>query len=407
MPPTVTDAIPTLQLKRHEERRLRAGHLWVFSNEIDVAVTPLKSFSPGQMARVVSSRGEFLGFGYVNPAALIAARVVSRHEREPVSPSLLRDRLAAAAELRAALDRGTFGRWVYGESDRLPGLVLDRFDDVVVGQIGTLGMEQWKDSIAAAVKATPGVSALVWKHDSGVRTLEGLPQSVELAFGAMPRELLVREPLAADRMIEYRVPFEIAQKTGWFYDQTDNRLRFSQLVRPGARVLDVCAYAGAWAVTALASGAQSAICIDTSKVALQAASANAERNGFKLDTRAGDAFDVLQELAAARERFDVVVIDPPAFIKRKKDLPQGEAAYRKLNQLAMRLLNDGGLLVSCSCSWHMPEESLLHAIQAGARHLDRFAQVIGVGGQSADHPIHPAIPETRYLKVFFARIKQE
>jgi 23S rRNA (cytosine1962-C5)-methyltransferase len=403
----VTEALPTLQLKRHEERRLRAGHLWVFSNEIDVGATPLKSFLPGQMARVVSSRGEFLGYGYVNSAALIAARIVSRLEREPVTPALLRARLHAAAELRVAHRRAQFGRWVYGESDRLPGLVLDRYGEVVVGQIGTLGMEQLKDSVAAAVRATPGVSTLVWKHDSGVRTLEQLPQSVELAFGTMPAALEVRELLAADRSLNFRVPFEVAQKTGWFYDQTDNRARLASLVRPGARVLDVCCYTGGWAVAALAAGATEAVGVDTSKVALQAASANAERNGFKLDTRAGDAFDVLQEMGTARERFDVVIVDPPAFIKRKKDLPQGEAAYRKLNQLAMRLLNDGGLLVSCSCSWHMPETALLQAIQAGARHLDRFAQVVAVGGQSADHPIHPAIPETRYLKAFIARITQE
>ena len=404
---TVTEALPTLQLKRHEERRLRAGHLWVFSNEIDVVATPLKTFAPGAIARVLSSKGEFLGYGYVNPGTLIAIRIVSRHEREPVSAALLRSRLAAAAELRSFLGRGLFHRWVYGESDRLPGLVLDRFGDVVVGQIATLGMEQLKDAISAAVRATPGVSTLVWKNDSGARDLEQLPESVELAFGSLPAELTIEEAVAPSKLLRYRVPLAQAQKTGWFYDQTDNRARVSAFIRPGARVLDVCSYAGAWGLTAMAAGAGSALCVDSSQAALDTAEANGRLNGLALSVCKGDAFDVLQDLAANKERFDVVVVDPPAFIKRKKDLPQGEAAYRKLNQLAMRLLTDGGLLVSCSCSWHLPADALLGAIQTGARHLDRLVQVIAVGGQSADHPIHPAIPETRYLKAFFARVTQE
>ena len=404
---TVTEARPTLQLKRHEERRLRAGHLWVFSNEIDVVATPLKSFPPGAIARVLSSKGEFLCYGYVNPGTLIAIRMVSRHEREPVNATLLRSRLAAAAELRNFLGRGLFHRWVYGESDRLPGLVLDRFGDVVVGQIATLGMEQLKDAISAAVRATPGVSTLVWKNDSGARDLEQLPEYVELAFGSLPAELTIEEAVAPAKLLRCRVPLAQAQKTGWFYDQTDNRARLAAFIRPGARVLDVCSYAGAWGLTALAAGAGSALCVDSSQAALDTAEANGRLNGLALSVRKGDAFDVLQDLAANKERFDVVVVDPPAFIKRKKDLPQGEAAYRKLNQLAMRLLTDGGLLVSCSCSWHLPPDALLGAIQTGARHLDRLVQVIAVGGQSADHPIHPAIPETRYLKAFFARVTQE
>lgn len=404
---TVTEALPTLQLKRHEERRLRAGHLWVFSNEIDVVATPLKTFAPGAIARVLSSKGEFLGYGYVNPGTLIAIRIVSRHEREPVNAALLRSRLAAAAELRSFLGRGLFHRWVYGESDRLPGLVLDRFGDVVVGQIATLGMELLKDAISTAVRAAPGVSTLVWKNDSGARDLEQLPESVELAFGSLPAELTVEETVAPSKLLRYRVPLAQAQKTGWFYDQTDNRARLAAFIRPGARVLDVCSYAGAWGLTAMAAGAGSALCVDSSQAALDTAEANGRLNGLALSVRKGDAFDVLQDLAANKERFDVVVVDPPAFIKRKKDLPQGEAAYRKLNQLAMRLLTDGGLLVSCSCSWHLPADALLGAIQTGARHLDRLVQVIAVGGQSADHPIHPAIPETRYLKAFFARVTQE
>ena len=195
-----------------------------------------------------------------------------------------------------------------------------------------------------------------------------------------------------------------AQKTGWFYDQTANRARLARYVSPGARVLDVCSYAGAWAMTALAHGAASAMCVDSSQAALECAQANAQANGHALEVMHEDAFDALKSLAQRGERFDVVILDPPAFIKRKKDIPQGQAAYRKLNQLALGVLAAEGLLVSCSCSYHLSQEDLAAAIQAAARHAGRFVQMLELAGQSPDHPVHPAIPETRYLKAFFCRV---
>ena len=178
----------------------------------------------------------------------------------------------------------------------------------------------------------------------------------------------------------------------------------TRYVSAGARVLDVCCYAGAWAITALRHAAGSACCVDSSQTALAFAQANAERNGAAVELLHADAFDALKLLAARGRQFDLVVLDPPAFIKRKKDIPQGQAAYRKLNQLALELLADEGLLVSCSCSYHLAADELLGAIQSAARHAARFVQVLEAGGQSADHPLHPAIPETRYLKAFFCRV---
>jgi 23S rRNA (cytosine1962-C5)-methyltransferase len=204
--------------------------------------------------------------------------------------------------------------------------------------------------------------------------------------------------------LTFAVPLGGAQKTGWFYDQTANRQRLGRYVSPGARVLDVCSYAGAWCVAALKSGAGSALAVDSSQGALEAAQANAAANGVQVETLRADAFDALKLLAGQGRRFDVVILDPPAFIKRKKDIAQGQAAYRKLNQLALALLADGGTLVSCSCSYHLASADLLHAIQAAARHEGRFVQVLESGGQSPDHPVHPAIPETRYLKAFFCRV---
>jgi 23S rRNA (cytosine1962-C5)-methyltransferase len=263
-------------------------------------------------------------------------------------------------------------------------------------------MEALKEEVSEAVRRTLAPRALYWKNDTAARELEHLPQLAESAFGEAPGELEIEEA-----GLSYRVPLAAGQKTGWFYDQAANRQRLARYVLSGARVLDVCAYGGAWALAALTQGAASARCLDASQRALEVARANAERNGRRLETLHADAFDGLKALAAASERFDIVILDPPAFIKRKKDIPQGQAAYRKLNQLALGVLADGGLLVSCSCSYHLAPEELLNAIQTAARHARRFVQVLEAGGQSPDHPVHPAIPETRYLKAFFCRVSAE
>jgi 23S rRNA (cytosine1962-C5)-methyltransferase len=392
----VTPAV--LRLKRGEERRLAAGHLWVFSNEVDTASTPLPALAPGALAQLRSHRDAFLAYAYVNPHALICARILSHDAAHPVNGSLLVQRLQAALALRLQLGEARYCRWVFGESDLLPGLVLDRYGDLVVGQLATAGMEALKDEIEAAVRTVANPAALFWKNDSGARDLEHLPQVNEAAFGDVPAEVEVHEGA-----LQFSAPLAEGQKTGWFYDQSANRARLARYVARGARVLDVCSYVGAWAVTALQQGAKEACCVDSSQLALDFAQRNAQRNGYSIESLRQDAFDALRALAAQGRQFDVVILDPPAFIKRKKDIPQGQAAYRKLNQLALALLADGGYLVSCSCSYHLAPAELVQAIQGAARHSGRFVQLLEAGGQSADHPIHPAIPETRYLKAYFCR----
>ncbi len=401
------ESLPLLKLRHGEDRRLRSGHLWVFSNEVDIRATPLTSFEPGALARVVSDRDHFLGYAYVNPATLIAARIVSRSLAQPVGPALFDERLRRALALRERLFAQPYFRWVYGESDGLPGLVLDRFGDVVVGQIATLGMQRLKPEIEASVRRVLAPAVLFWKNDTGARTLESLPSALELAWGEAPAELQIVESRADGLTIPYRASFSGGQKTGWFFDQSANRAALARYVAPGARVLDVCSYAGAWAIAALQAGAASATCVDASQGALDQAQVNARLNGVELASLRGDAFEALAALADAGERFDVVIVDPPAFIKRRKEFPQGVAAYRKLNQLALRLIERDGILVSCSCSWHLGSDDLLGAIQGAARHVDRFVQLLQAGGQSPDHPVHPAIPETRYLKTFFCRVARE
>ena len=394
--------MPALRLKRGEDRRLRAGHLWIFSNEVDNDATPLLSLPVGAVVRVLSEREQFLGYAYVNPHALICARILSRSPVHPPDRSLLVHRLRVALALRERLYSAPYYRWVFGESDGLPGLVLDRYGEVVVGQIATAGMEALRPEVEAAVASVAAPDVLLWKNDGASRELEQLPRQLLTPIGRVPEALTVLEG-----NLRFSVPFGSAQKTGWFYDQTGNREQWRRLVSPGARVLDVCSYAGAWAISALTRGAREALCVDSSENALAVARRNAAANGVSLATERGDAFEVLDELVRRGERFDAIVLDPPAFIKRKKDIARGQAAYRKLNQVAMRLLERDALLVSCSCSYHLGAEELLTLIQAAARHSGRFVQVLYSGGQSPDHPVHPAILETRYLKAYFCRVTRE
>ena len=399
MTESAVSALPVLRLKRNEDKRLRAGHLWVFSNEVDNEAQALTSFVPGGIARVHNSRDQFVGYACVNPHALICARLLSRDESLPIGPALFERRLRSALSLRQRLYEHTSYRLVFGESDGLPGLVLDRYGDVVVGQIATLGMELLRGELEAAIHAVVAPRVLVWKNDSSARDLEKLPRTVESTVPGMPSHVEVIE-----EGLHLQAPLLEGQKTGWFYDQAANREHLRRYLPRGARVLDVCSYVGAWALTALRQGAASAACVDASQAALDWAQRNAAANGLELQTHKGDAFDVLAALGEQGARFDVVIVDPPAFIKRKKDLPQGEAAYRRLNQLAMRLLSDDALLVSCSCSYHLPQDALPAIVQAAASHSGRTAQILEFGGQSPDHPVHPAIPETRYLKTVFCRV---
>lgn len=391
-------ALPPLVLKRDEERRLQAGHLWIFSNEVDVVKSPLTAFEPGAHVEVHSSQGRFLGYAYVNPKTLISARLLSRDPDHPPGKSLLVHRLNVALALRRRFFDAPYYRMAFGEGDLLPGLVVDRYGDVLVAQLSTAGMEAMKAGIQEALVKVAAPRALLWKNDSPIRELEGLPRYVETAFGEVPGTVEVPEG-----GVRFQLPLATGQKTGWYYDQTANRALFTRYCRD-ARVLDVFSYAGGFALQAKRAGAATVTCVDSSEAALAAAAATADANGLEAELLEGDAFETLEALAGQRRRFDAVVVDPPAFIKRKKDHPKGLAAYRRINQLAMQLLERDGLLMACSCSYHLAPGELVDAVQRAARHLDRFAQLVAVGAQSADHPVHPAIDETRYLRAFLFRV---
>ena len=387
-------------LKKGEERRLRSGHCWIYSNEIDTKLTPLKEFQQGEQAAILDHQQKLLGFGYVNPHSLICARLVSRDPEHPLSESLLVHRLKIALGLRERLYPEPYYRMVFGESDGLPGLVVDRYGDHAVIQITTAGMEAMRDLVVAAVNKVLKPKGILLRNDSSIRELEGLERYVEVAAGKIPDEVELIEGES-----RFRTSLTEGQKTGWFYDQAANRSRLQPYVK-GKRVLDVFSYLGGWGIRSVAGGAASALCVDASEHALNGVTANAELNGVadKVSTQRGDAFEVLKGLKEANERFDVVLVDPPAFIKRRKDQKEGEIAYRRINQAAMQLLSRDGLLVSSSCSHHMSGGGLLKLVNQAGRHIDRSLQLLETGAQGPDHPIHPAIPETAYLKSFYLRV---
>jgi 23S rRNA (cytosine1962-C5)-methyltransferase len=393
-------ALAPLRLSKNEDRRLRAGHVWVFSNEVDTRATPLNQFEPGQPVVIEDANGSAIGTGYVNPHALICARLVSRDPDHVLSQSLLVHRFNIALSLRERLYDTPYYRLAFGDSDGLPGLVVDRYGDVLVAQITTAGMERVKDEIAGALQKSLKPKALLFRNDTSMRELEGLPSYVETAVGEVPERVTLEE----NGVRFEALPIE-GQKTGWFYDQRPNRTRLRAYVR-GARVLDLFSYLGGWGVQAAAAGAESVMCIDSSAKAIEGIQRNAALNNVtdRITTLKDDVFEALRNLRAERQRFDVVVLDPPAFIKRKKDIKEGTLAYQRINQMAMQVLAKDGVLVSCSCSYHLTRDALLSTVLKASRHIDRFMQVTEEGHQGPDHPVHPAIAETAYLKAFFARV---
>nr|BAL57256.1 hypothetical conserved protein [uncultured Gammaproteobacteria bacterium] len=391
--------LPRLRLKKREDRRLRQGHLWVFSNEIDTQATPLKAFAPGDLAALEDSSGRFIGTAYVNPNALICARLLSRDRDEAIDLNFWRTRLAAALAWRERLFPTPYYRLVHSEGDWLPGLVIDRFDPVCVVQANTAGIERRLDEILSALSDLIRPKAIVLRNDSPSRALEGLPAQVEVQ-GELPEVVCAEE-----NGLLFRIDPLKGQKTGWFYDQRPNRALAASLAR-GLSVLDLFCYTGAWAVQAAVAGAKRVIAVDSSASALALAQENAKRHQVadKIQFVQAEVLDFLKQARQTGERFGLIVCDPPAFIKRRKDIAQGIRGYGHLNRLALACLERPGILVSCSCSYHLPAAQLqrliAHAAQRTASKIALFAQ----GHQGPDHPIHPAIPETEYLKAQFYRV---
>ncbi|MAY71454.1 class I SAM-dependent rRNA methyltransferase [Halomonas litopenaei] len=389
-----------LRLKKNADRRLKSGHLWLYSNEIDIAETPLKGLEVGEQVIVEAANGKPMGLAYVNPNSLICARIVSRDPSMRLDRSLLVHRLNQALALRQSLFDKPFYRLVHGEADLLPGLVIDRYAEVLVVQLNTAGMEAVKDELLDALDKVLSPACVVLRNDTSGRRQEGLSEVVEVVKGELPEQVLLEE-----NGVQFAAPVLDGQKTGWFYDHRINRAWLNQRVA-GKRVLDLFSYVGGWGVQAAAHGASEVLCVDASESALDRVAENAALNGQheRVAVGHGDAFEALAALKADGEKFDVIVLDPPAFIKRRKDIANGERAYARLNRDAMRLLGRDGLLLSASCSMHLAQDRLIDVVRGAVRHQDRQGQILFQGHQGPDHPVHPAIPETAYLKALGVRV---
>jgi 23S rRNA (cytosine1962-C5)-methyltransferase len=380
-----------LRLHPGRERRILQGHRWVFSNEI---ADPVHDFEPGSWVEVFTAKGLSIGTGYINPASLIAVRLVCPPGKKP-DENFFRQALLDAVGFRQSIYPGAEScRLVFGESDRLPGLVVDRYGDVLVYQAATLGMAGVEELMRQLLIELFRPAALVFRNDSPSRALENLPLEKGVAYGNLPGELPVRI-----EGIRYEVDVLNGQKTGMFLDQRDNRSAAKRWM-DGKKVLDLFCYNGAWALSAVAAGAAEATGVDQSVHAIEQARRNAEANGFsgRSNFIVADVFDYLKR--TPRASFDVIVLDPPAFAKTRAALPEARKGYTDLNRRALLALKPGGILITCSCSYHMSEELFREVLVSAGQASGKRLRLLQVRGQALDHPALPAMPETRYLKCF-------
>jgi 23S rRNA (cytosine1962-C5)-methyltransferase len=338
-----------------------------------------------------------LGSAYMEPASLICARLYAPYEQRGMDTPFFTERLVVAQALRQAAFDKPFYRLVYGDSDLLPGLIVDRFGDILVMQLNNNGLERYREPLLQSLIAVTNPRGILLRGDSRSRREQGLPTDSEVVHGEVPQQVPLEE-----NGVRFCAPVFEGQKTGWFYDHRLSRARLATWVK-GKTVLDVYSYIGGWGVQAAALGAAHVCCLDSSVQALQGVMENATLNGVqdRVATLRGSAPEQMAQLHAQGRRFDVVILDPPAFIQRSKDLKKGIAAYRRINELGLQLLQPGGLLVSASCSMHLSRSDLITCVQQAAVRTGCQVRVVEQGGQGPDHPIHPAIPETEYLKALF------
>ena len=385
--------LPTVLLRAGEDRRVRSGHPWAFSNEI-LMDAETKALPPGSLATLRAPGGEALGLVTFNPHSLIATRLLSSNPEAVVDALFFGRRLAQAMALRDRLIGVPFYRLIHAEADGLPGVIVDRFGDALAVQVNSLGMDLLTPVLLEALEAELSPKTIVLKNDSPVRALEGLKREVVVAKGELsgPIELV-------ENGAKFTADLSGGQKTGWFYDQRDNR-RFMAGLAKGADVLDVFSYSGGFGVLAAKEGAKSVICVDRSQPALDAARQAAQLNGVDkiVSFEKSEAFDALEKLGSAGKKFDVVICDPPAFVKSRKDLKVGIQGYRKLVRLAAPLVARGGFFFVASCSHLVDPPLFAEQVRRGLRDASRNGRILLSSGAALDHPVHPALPETAYLK---------
>ncbi len=378
----------TIKLKQKEDRRILRGHPWVFSNELERST---HAFEPGEIIDVLDSSGRFVARGYVNPRTLIAVRILTR-KQEPIDRAFLRTRISAARALRTNLGFGDSYRAIFSEGDGLPGLIVDKYADTLVIQSSTAGIDGLMDDIIASLKEEYAPTTIVLRNDTGSRDIEGIVQEKRVAFGSVTGLITIEES-----RISYRVDVLEGQKTGFFFDQRENRLALKDYVK-GKRTLDCFCYVGAWSLAAAKAGASEVIGLDSSEKAITLARENAALNSLPVQFKNADVFEELRVLEKQRERFGCIVLDPPAFVKSRAKVREALKGYKEINLRAMKLLEPGGVLVTCSCSHHIDQELFREMLIDAAYSAGKQARLLEMRSQARDHPIVLAARETEYLK---------
>jgi len=383
---------PLIRLNPGADRRIKAGHPWVFSNEL--AMTPAaRAIAPGSVIRLEGDDGVRHGAWHFNPHSLIAARRLDPDPAAGCDAAWFRTRLAACLALRGRLFDTPFYRLVHAEADGLPGLVVDRYGDVLAVQANTAGMDRATPDILAALYDLLRPRAVVARNDAAIRKLEGLDETVALLHGTDGTATVEEAGL------RYEADLLGGQKTGWFFDQRPNRLMIARLAE-GRTMLDAFCHLGGFGLAAARAGASHVTLLDRSEHALDLAMAAATRAGLadRVTPLKADAMEHLERMAASGRRFEIVVADPPAFAKTRKDIPAATRGYAKLARLAATVTAPGGLLFIASCSHHVGVEAFAEAVAWGVHRAGRPARILATAGAGPDHPVHPALPESAYLK---------
>ena len=385
------NTLPVIHVINGRQKKLLQGHPWVYGNEIErVEGEP----QDGGLVTVVDFRGRYMGTGFYNSRSLITVRLLT-HRSEEITDALIASRVAAACDYRRFVMRrpGTDScRLIYGEADRLPGVIADRFGPVIVLQVLALGMERYTQVIADALVAAEQPACLLLQNDDAIRRKEGMECFTKVLHGALPEEVVISE-----NGIRLSVDVMGGQKTGYFLDQKDNHLFLRQFCN-GARVLDCFSYIGGFALNAVAGGAREVTAVDISEDAVSRIRRNAQLNGMQVEAVCANCFDFLRAQVKAGERYDVVVLDPPAFTKAHANMANACRGYKEIALSAMRLLPAGGVLATHSCSYHMPEDVFVNTVLSAAQDLHRQVRVITLRRQDIDHPVLAGYPESHYLK---------
>ena len=376
-----------ITLRKTRETRVRGGHPWLYASEIE----RVEGESAAGVAEVYSAKGTFLARALYNPASQIALRILTTHD-EPIDADFFARRVRTAWEYRQRFCDANSCRAIYAEADFLPGLVVDKFGGVLVMQVLSLGMELWKRELTDILVEVIRPEGIYERNDVPVRRLEGMQETTGLLYGDVPG----RVPMVENGIV-YAVDVKHGQKTGFFLDQKENRAAIAPLCS-GARVIDMFCHNGSFALNAAKYGAREVTGVDISEEALAVARDNARVNGLDVNFEAHNCFDLLRALSDQGEKYDLVILDPPAFTKTRQMTERALRGYKEINLRGMKLVPDGGFLVSCSCSQHVDDAAFTAMLNEAARDAKKKLRMVEFRTQAKDHPILPASPETKYLK---------